>query len=84
MSGEATVLGPVVLWIGILRVLDTLIGEGAFNSANSLLELLKRYCNGITDVNNNSTSRIENQCTVQEIGRSVQIRVEPRLDCGCC
>jgi hypothetical protein len=46
MGGEAAVLGPVVLWIGVLP--DTLIGEGAFNSANGLLELLKRY--GITDV----------------------------------
>jgi hypothetical protein len=45
-GGEAAVLGPVVLWIGVLP--DTLVGEDAFNSANGLLELLERY--GITDV----------------------------------
>jgi hypothetical protein len=35
-----------VLWIGVLP--DSLIAKDAFNSANGLLELLKRY--DITDV----------------------------------
>jgi hypothetical protein len=46
MVSDPAVLGPVVLWIGVLP--DTLIGSGAFNSAGGLLELLKHY--GITDV----------------------------------
>jgi hypothetical protein len=46
MVRDAAVLGPVVLWIGVLP--DSLIGEDAFNSANGLLELLKNY--SITDV----------------------------------
>jgi hypothetical protein len=46
MVNDPAVLGPVVLWIGVLP--DTLISEGAFKSANGLLELLKRY--SITDV----------------------------------
>jgi hypothetical protein len=45
-GGVKAVLGPVVLWIGVLPT--TLIGEDAFKSSNGLLELLKRY--GITDV----------------------------------
>ncbi|KAG6829475.1 hypothetical protein H0H93_014455, partial [Arthromyces matolae] len=40
------VIGPVVVWIGVSP--DTLSGEDAFNSANSLLELLKTH--DITDV----------------------------------
>ena len=40
------VISPVVLWIGVLP--DTLLGEDAFNSANGLFDLLKRY--GIHDV----------------------------------
>ena len=46
MGGDAEVLGPVVLRIGVLP--DILIGEGAFNSADGLLELLERH--GIPDV----------------------------------
>ena len=45
MGGDAEVLGPVVLRIGVLP--DILIGEGAFNSADGLLELLERH--GIPD-----------------------------------
>jgi hypothetical protein len=46
MVRDAAVLGPVVLWIGVLP--DSLDSDDAFNSANGLLELLKRH--GITDI----------------------------------
>ncbi|KAG6876994.1 hypothetical protein C0992_011143 [Termitomyces sp. T32_za158] len=45
-SKNTSVLGPVVLWIGVLP--DTLTCKEAFNSANGLLELLQRH--DITDV----------------------------------
>lgn len=38
---ETAIISPVVLWIGVLP--DSLLGEDAFNTANSLLDLLKSH-----------------------------------------